>query len=141
MESKSYLKHPIVEKMFANDHFSNWLKIERIYEAAGNVVLALEVRKEMLNGFGIAHGAIAYALADSALAFASNAHGNMSYSLETSISYLKKLVEGDVITASTEEISLGKKIAIYYIHIKNSRSELVATFKGIVYRSDEKWAI
>jgi acyl-CoA thioesterase len=75
------------------------------------------------------------------LAFASNAHGNMSYSVETSISHLKKLVEGDVITASTEEISLGKKIAIYHIHIKNSSNELVATFKGIVYRSDEKWAI
>ena len=133
--------HPIVEKMFANDEFSKWLKIERVSEAAGKVILKLLIRKEMLNGFGIAHGAITYALADSALAFASNAHGQMSYSIETSISHIKKLVEGDTIIASTEEINLGKNIAIYYVHIKNEANELVATFKGIVYRSKQAWTV
>jgi acyl-CoA thioesterase len=138
-KKKSIAIDPIVEKMFSNDHFSKWLKIERLHEEPGKVTLQLVIRKEMLNGFGIAHGAITYALADSALAFASNAHGVLSFSIETSISHLKKLSEGDSITATTEEISISTKIAIYHIHIKKNNKELVATFKGIVYRSSDKW--
>lgn len=44
----------------------------------------------MLNGFYIAHGGITYSLADSALAFASNAHNNKAVSVETNISHVKK---------------------------------------------------
>ena len=68
----------IVDKMYQNDAFSQWLGIEVVEVKDGYCKLNMTVRKEMLNGFQIAHGGIAYSLADSALAFASNSHGRKS---------------------------------------------------------------
>jgi len=129
----------VVAKMYDNDWFSQWLGIERLTIETGSCVLKMTIRKEMLNGFGIAHGGITYSLADSALAFASNSYGNMAVSVETSISHTKQLKEGDEITATVQEMSLSNKIAVYHVTIKNQNNEVVALFKGTVYRTGKEW--
>jgi acyl-CoA thioesterase len=133
------LPEKIVGKMYDNDAFSQWLGIEIMEISEGFCKLKMTVRKEMLNGFQIAHGGIAYSLADSALAFASNSQGRKSLSVETSISHLVSVKEGDVITAVTNEISLSQKIGVYLISIKNQDYKEVAIFKGTVYRSSKEW--
>ena len=125
--------------MYSNDAFSQWLGIERVEESSGRSVLRMTVRREMLNGFGIAHGGITYSLADSALAFASNSHGRKAVSVETSISHIQPLKEGDIITATAKEISKSNKIAIYEVSIKRDDGELAAMFKGTVYRTSKEW--
>ena len=129
----------IVDQMYRHDYFSQWLGIERLEDDAGRSVLRMAIRREMLNGFGIAHGGIAFSLADSALAFASNSQGRHAVSIETSISHLIPLREGDVITATAEEENLGHRIAIYRVAIKNQNDQMIALFKGIVYRKDQVW--
>jgi acyl-CoA thioesterase len=129
----------IVDRMFEKDYFSQWLGIERLEEDAGRCMLRLTVRREMLNGFGIAHGGITYSLADSALAFASNSRGRHAVSIETSISHIESLREGDVITAVAEEESLGNRIAHYSVKVVNQEGKTVALFKGIVYRTGKEW--
>ena len=126
--------------MYRHDPFSQWLGIRRVDEGEGYCTLEMTIRPEMLNGHGIAHGAITYALADSAFAFASNSRGRKAVSIETSINHLKPLNVGDVITAVAEETSLGHKIAIYHIRITRGE-ELVAHFKGVVYRKEEDWKV
>ena len=93
--TKKDLATKVTDKMFFNDPYSLWLGIERLEDDAGRSVLRMTVRREMLNGFGIAHGGITYSLADSALAFASNSHGRMAVSVETSISHTAQVLEGD----------------------------------------------
>ena len=129
----------IVNKMFDQDAFSQWLGIEIIDVSEGFCQLKMTVRKEMLNGFQIAHGGIAYSLADSALAFASNSHGRKSLSVETSISHTVSVKEGDSLIAVSNEISLSPKIGIYLISIKNQNEQEVALFKGTVYRTSKDW--
>lgn len=129
----------IIDKMYKNDPFSQWLGVERIEEGAGFCVLRMLVRREMLNGFSIAHGGITYALADSALAFASNAHGRKCVSVETSISHVQPVMEGDTLTTHVEEVSLNNRIGIYHIHVRNQHDVDVAIFKGSVYRRSEEW--
>ena len=129
----------IVNKMFDQDAFSQWLGIEIIDVSEGFCQLKMTVRKEMLNGFQIAHGGIAYSLADSALAFASNSHGRKSLSVETSVSHTVSVKEGNVLTAATEELSLSDKIGVYLITITNQSNEDVAYFKGTVYRTSKEW--
>jgi len=131
----------VVDLMFNNDPFSQWLGVERIKDDQGISILRMAIRKEMLNGFSIAHGGIAYALADSCLAFASNSHGRKSVSVETSISHTHPLKEGDVITAEAEEVSLTNKIGIYHIRILNQDKETVALFNGTVYRTEKNWEV
>lgn len=125
--------------MYDNDPFSIWLGIERVTVEPGRCVLRMTVRNDMLNGFAIAHGGITYSLADSCLAFASNSHGIQSVSVETSISHTKAVKEGDVLTATGEEMSLSRSIGVYHITVRNQRDEIVALFKGTVYRTGKPW--
>jgi acyl-CoA thioesterase len=130
----------IVDHMYDGDLFTQWLGIRRIEEGEGFCTLEMVVRPEMVNGFGITHGAITYAIADSALAFASNARGRKAVSIETSINHLKPVKTGDVLTAIAEEASLGNKIGVYHIRILR-RDDIVALFKGVVYRREEEWKV
>ena len=131
----------IIDTMYANDLFSQWLGIERIKVKPGHCVVRVAIRKEMLNGFEIAHGGITYSLADSALAFAANAHGRITVSIETAISHIAQVKEGDVVTATAEEISLTNKIGIYHVFVTNQENKKVAFFKGTVYRTDKNWEV
>ncbi|CAA6800951.1 MAG: Phenylacetic acid degradation protein PaaD, thioesterase [uncultured Aureispira sp.] len=140
MDSKEKAYKIAKEQMYDKDAFSQWLGIEIVALDAGKAVLKMMVRAEMTNGFGIAHGGITYSLADSALAFAANAYGRHSVSVETSISHTQVVKAGDELTATTFEESLNHKIGIYRILIKNQAKETVAIFKGTVYRSSKEWA-
>lgn len=131
----------IVDAMMEKDRFSQWLGIERIEEKEGFCKLKMIIRKEMCNGFEIAHGGISFSLADSALAFASNSYGRHALSIETSISHIKPLKAGDTIIATATEQSKSNKIGIYEVRIENEKNELVALFKGTVYRKDAEWDV
>jgi acyl-CoA thioesterase len=131
----------IVDAMMSKDYFSQWLGIERLEEKEGFCKLRMTVRREMCNGFEIAHGGISYSFADSALAFASNSHGRHAVSIETTISHLKPLKAGDIITATAEEKSRSNRIAIYDVRVEKESGELVALFKGTVFRKETEWNV
>ena len=99
------LAKKVVDKMISGDAFSEWLGIEILEITTIFCKLKLKVREEMTNGFKIAHGGITYCLADSCLAFAANADGLQAVSIETSISHTKKVVSGDILTATSKEIN------------------------------------
>ena len=130
----------ITRTMLVSDHFSQWLGVEVLEIKEGYCKLKLTVRKDMLNGFGIAHGGITYSLADSALAFASNSRGQKSVSIETSISHTQSLREHDLIIAEAIEEHSSNKIAIYSVKVfKEADKSVVGLFKGSVYRTDKIW--
>ena len=129
----------VVDRMYNNDLFSQWLGIERIQDGAGSSELKMTIRKEMLNGFDILHGGITYSIADSALAFAANGHGVKSVSVETSISHTAPCKTGDVLQTETKEMSLSAKIGVYQVTITNQENTTVALFKGTVYRTSKVW--
>jgi len=127
--------------MMANDFFSQWLGIIILEQNAGSCKLGLTIRKDMLNGFGIAHGGITYSFADSALAFASNSKGRKSVSIETSISHLVGLKENDELIAEAFCETETEKLGHYKVNLflKNDPTKIVALFKGIVYKTSKEW--
>ncbi len=127
--------------MYDNDPFSQWLGIVRLEDGAGQSRLEMKIRPEMCNGFGIAHGGIAYALADSALAFAANGNGRQALSISSTISYLKAVKVGDTLTTEVEELFLGRKNASYIVRVFNQEGLLVAILNGSVHRSDKPWEL
>ena len=129
----------VVDAMMNGDEFSQWLDIERLEEGPGHCTLRMTLRPEMVNGFNIAHGGISYALADSALAFASNGYGIKAVSIETSISHLRPIREGDTLTAIATEDNLGRRLGVYRVEVMNQKGKMVALFKGTVFRSGESW--
>ena len=129
----------IVGMMLRGDAYSKALGMHVTFLEAGNCVLRMKVLEHMVNGFNIAHGGITYALADSAMAFASNAHGVQCVSIETAISHIKKVQVGDDLTASCTALSRNRKVGIYEVEVTNQSNEIVAHFKGTVLVSDREW--
>lgn len=131
----------IVNKMMELDYFSQWLGIKVLDLKPGSCLLNMRIKKDMLNGFGIAHGGITYSLADSALAFASNSKGKKSVSIETSISHIISLKEGDEISAEAHCETETDKLGHYAIKVflTNDPDKICALFKGIVYKTSKDW--
>ncbi|MES2680705.1 MAG: hotdog fold thioesterase [Bacteroidota bacterium] len=127
--------------MMSNDFFSQWLGIVIIEQREGYCLLGLTIKKEMLNGFGIAHGGITYSLADSALAFASNSKGRKSVSIETSIAHIVSLKEFDEVVAEAVCETETEKLGHYTVKVslKKDPAKIVALFKGIVYKTSKDW--
>ncbi|GAB2672309.1 hydroxyphenylacetyl-CoA thioesterase PaaI [Flavihumibacter cheonanensis] len=133
MEKSSYEK--VVDHMLQQDAFSQWLGIELLEIREGYSRIKMIVRKDMVNGFGIAHGGIAFSLADSAFAFACNNRNNLSVALDTNISFTRAVQVGDVLTAEATEIHNGRSTGVYSIGIFNQKDEQVALFKGTCFRT------
>jgi acyl-CoA thioesterase len=125
----------VVKHMMQNDLFSQWLGIEVLQVEEGYSKISMTVRSEMVNGFGIVHGGIAFSLADSAFAFACNNRNNLSVALDTAINFLKPVQVGDVLLAEAKEIHNGKSTGLYHITITNQHNHTVAVFKGTCFRT------
>lgn len=125
----------VVDHMMLHDKFSQWLGIDVIEVREGYSKIKMIVRDEMVNGFGIAHGGIAFSLADSAFAFACNNRNNLSVALDTSINFTKAVNTGDTLIAEANEIHNGRSTGLYLISIFNQHNEQVAHFKGNCFRT------
>lgn len=125
-------------KMLSLDAYSQWLGIEILACEIGRCKVALTVRPEMLNSMGKAHGGISYSLADTAFGFAANTHGKYAVSIETSINHIEALNAGDRLVAESVIEKVNNKLGFNIIEVKRG-NELVALFKGIVYRTQKDW--
>lgn len=124
--------------MLSNDPFSQWMGIDVLDSEPGYCKLSMKIRQEMTNGFGVCHGGITFSLADSALAFASNSRGSISLALENNINFTQKVNSGDTLIAETEELQNGRTIGVYKVRISNQNEDLVAEFRGTVYRTGKQ---
>ena len=131
---KNELATKVVNHLMENDLFSQWLGIEILEVSEGYSKIKMTVRKEMINGFGIVHGGVAFSLADSAFAFACNNRNNLSVALDTSINFIKPVHVDDVLTAEAKELHNGRSTGLYHITITNQHGH-VALFKGTCFRT------
>ena len=140
MSDEQKLAERVVKGMVARDLFSEWLGIEVLEIAPRRSKVRMRVRPEMVNGFGVTHGGIAYSLADSALAFAANTNGKITVAVENTVSYPKSAAVGDVLTAVAEEEAATNRLAFYRVIVRNQNDVVVSTFRGTVYRTEKEHA-
>ena len=138
MSEKDILAQAVVNHMMENDKFSQWLGIEIVEIKEGYSKIQMTIREEMMNGFGMVHGGIAFSLGDSAFAFACNNRNNLSVALDTAINFLKPVHPGDVLIAEAKELHNGKSTGLYHITITNQQGHVVAMFKGTCFRTAKK---
>ena len=136
-KDKDQLATDVVTHMMKHDLFSQWLGIDVLAVKEGYSKIRMTVRKEMINGFGIVHGGIAFSLADSAFAFACNNRNNLSVALDTAINFTKPVHVDDILTAEVREIHNGKSTGLYHITITNQKDHIVAIFKGTCFRTNK----
>ncbi len=116
--------------MLNNDKASHALGIEVDITAAGAATVSMTVRDDMLNGFGVCHGGMVFALADSAFAFACNAYDEQTVAASCQVEFLRPARKGDKLTANASEDHRGRKTGYYTVTVHNQDDELVALFRG-----------
>lgn len=135
----SELPRKVFDKMMSADYCSQWMGIEPVEIKEGYCEIAMTVKKEMLNGYGILHGGIAFAFADSAFAFASNSYGRIAVSINGSMNFMGSAKEGDALIAIASCTNLTYKTANFDVNVYNEdKSKLMYAFRGTVYRKSDE---
>ncbi len=126
------------EYMLNQDFFSQWMGVKIIEIKEKYCLLEMPIKPEMINGLKTVHGGVTFAFADTALAFSSNNTGEASVALNCTINFAKAVREGDVLQAESILVSDTRKTGIYDIKVTNQNQDLVAAFRGTVYKINKK---
>ncbi len=108
------------------------MRIDAVRPGWARVVM--RVRADMVNGHGVCHGGLMFALGDSAFAFACNSYNDATVAAAANIDFLAAAREGDELTAEASESWRTKRNGIYEIVVTNQRGERIALFRGRSYR-------
>ena len=119
-----------VDTLFGGDRASQMLGMKVEECGPGTASVSMRIRADMVNGHGICHGGLVFALADSAFAFACNSHGDNTVAAGAAIEFLLPAREGDLLTANAHERWRTGRSGIYEIEVRNQHGEAVALFRG-----------
>lgn len=128
----------LAQYMLNQDEFSKWMGIQLIDVGEKYCLIGMTVRKEMMNGLKTLHGGVSFSLADSALAFSSNNTDEASVALTCTINFTKAILLGDRLTAESILVSDTRKTGVYDIFVRNQHDQLMASFRGTVYKIGKK---
>ena len=92
--------------------------------------ISMVVRPDMLNGHGIAHGGLIFALADSVFAYVCNGGNNASVAAQASIVFLDKVAEGETLIAEAEEVAREGRAGVTRVSVRTSDGRTIAEFTG-----------
>lgn len=123
-------------ELFSRDRASQALGMRITGMRPGWARVVMRVRPDMVNGHGVCHGGLVFALGDSAFAFACNSYNDSTVAAAASIDFLAAAREGDELTAEASEAWRTRRNGLYDIVVSNQRGERVAVFRGRSYRID-----
>ena len=92
--------------------------------------VSMVIRPDMLNGHGIAHGAMIFALADTAFAYVCNGGNHASVAAQASIVFLDKVAEGETLIAEAEEVVREGRAGVTRATVRTSDGRAIAEFTG-----------
>jgi acyl-CoA thioesterase len=104
------------------------VEIEEAREGYARIRMTL--RPDMLNGHGIAHGGMIFALADTAFAYACNSRNLRSVAAQASIVFLDAAHEGETLVAEAEEQALVGRSGVYNVSVRTEDGRAIAEFQG-----------
>jgi acyl-CoA thioesterase len=100
----------------------------------GFAQVSMPVRADMVNGHGVCHGGLVFALGDSAFAFACNSYNDATVGAAASIDFLAAAHAGDELTAEARELWRTRRNGLYEITVFNQHGQQIALFRGRSYR-------
>ena len=115
--------------MMAADRASAMLGIELIEYGDGWARTRMIVRDDMVNGYGMAHGGLVFAVADTAFACACNSWGAVTVAAGGEISFVRPARLGDVLEATAAVRARFGRQGIYDVTVRRG-DEVVAEFRG-----------
>ena len=123
--------HPMLE----GDYASEWMGIRLISAQLGHAILEMDIRHEMVNGFGVIHGGMTFAFADTAFALACNHSDPELYAQEITvgagvdINYIAAAYEGQTLRAEARLKTQYGRNSIVDVTV-TCGGKLIAEFRG-----------
>jgi acyl-CoA thioesterase len=115
--------------MMAEDVASRALGIELVEVSEGRAVTRMTVRDDMVNGHGIAHGGLVFAVADTAFACACNSYGPVTVAAAAEIVFVAPARIGDELTAEAVIRTRFGRTGIYDVTVRRG-ADVIAEFRG-----------
>ncbi|MBA3668574.1 MAG: hydroxyphenylacetyl-CoA thioesterase PaaI [Sphingomonas sp.] len=97
---------------------------------AGYARVSMLVRPDMLNGHGIAHGGMIFALADSAFAYVCNGANHASVAAQAGIVFLGQARHGEILVAEAQEVAREGRAGVTRVAVRTSDGRTIAEFTG-----------
>lgn len=104
------------------------MKITEVTHSA--VILGLQVKPEMTNGFHLCHGGVIFTLADTALAFVCIAQEMKALTQSVNIEFMKPAQVDDQLRARAVIVQRKKRSVICDVTVENQRGEIIALVRG-----------
>jgi acyl-CoA thioesterase len=121
--------HPLLE----GDRATQWMGIVVDRAEYGHAEIRMVLREEMLNGFGIAHGGMIFAFADTCFAMACNDPAGDGSTITVAsggdINFLASVRPGQVLTAVGTVRAQAGRSGVYDVQVL-ADGVLVAEFRG-----------
>jgi acyl-CoA thioesterase len=97
---------------------------------AGYARLSMKVRADMLNGHGIVHGGMIFALADTAFAYICNGRNDKTVAAQAGIVFLGSAEEGETLIAEGEEAATAGRSGVTRVSVRTGDGRAIAEFTG-----------
>lgn len=108
--------------LLINDATSDWLGIEVLSLSDGKATIAMTLRPEMMNGFGMTHGGMVFSLADTAFALACNsAQGHpetITVASGADVTFLRSTYAGQRLIATAERRQQQGRSGLYDVQVR-----------------------
>jgi acyl-CoA thioesterase len=133
MSDAQVIAERVRDHMWASDRASQALGMRVTAIGPGACTMTMTVREDMLNGYGTCQGGLLTTLADSCFAFACNAYNEITVASGFNVELVAPGRLGDVLTATTVEVSKAGRMGVYDVDVRNQRDERVVAFRGRSY--------
>lgn len=133
-EQAQQLAQCAANAMWARDHAAQALGMAIEQVQPGSARLTMAVRQDMVNGHGICHGGMLFALADTAFAYACNSYNRNTVASACHIDFLAPGKLGDTLVAEAVERSQSGRTGVYDVTVRTSAGQTLALFRGKSYR-------
>ncbi len=128
-EPSSNVSGPASE-MLASDRASTWLGIRLTHASPGQATVVLEIEEHHCNGLGVCHGGFLFTLADTAMAFATNAGGSRAFATNAEIDFVEAARVGDRLTATCTQIVSRGRAGVSDVEVTKHDGTTIAVFRG-----------
>ncbi len=92
--------------------------------------LSMTIRADMLNGHGIVHGGMVFALADTAFAYVCNGGNEKTVAAQASIVFLGSANDGDTLIAEGEQAATAGRSGVTRVAVRTIDGRPIAEFTG-----------
>lgn len=120
------------QRLLDSNEFISDNEIKILEFSDDHAKLEMKIDKAVLNGHGIVHGGIIFAMADNAAAAATFTKGRLCVTLNSTINFIRPVV-GEKMIVEADAIFAGRTTGVYDVKVTNDQGTLCAKASFTMY--------